>query len=57
MFWQIFGSRTYLSLLTKMTIYFACRDALRDDDLILTGWEYDILNIAKNILEEQSPRQ
>ncbi|KAK7277421.1 hypothetical protein RIF29_18573 [Crotalaria pallida] len=33
------------------------KDALKDDDLILTGWEHDISNIAKNIIEEQSPRQ
>ncbi|XP_057440444.1 uncharacterized protein LOC130732410 [Lotus japonicus] len=33
------------------------KDILKDDDLILTGWEDDILNIAKNIIEEQSPRQ
>ncbi|CAK8569293.1 unnamed protein product [Lathyrus sativus] len=33
------------------------KNALNDDDLILTGWEYDILNIAKNIISEQSPRQ
>jgi len=33
------------------------KNVLNDDDLILTGWEYDILNIAKNIISEQSPRQ
>ncbi|XP_061372448.1 uncharacterized protein LOC133314917 [Gastrolobium bilobum] len=33
------------------------KDSLKDDDLVLTGWEDDILNIAKNIIEEQSPRQ
>ncbi|KAL2346023.1 hypothetical protein Fmac_000023 [Flemingia macrophylla] len=33
------------------------RDAIKDDDLILTGWEEDILNIAKEITQEQSPRQ
>ncbi|CAI8584165.1 unnamed protein product [Vicia faba] len=33
------------------------KNALNDDDLILTGWEYDILNIAKNVVSEQSPRQ
>ncbi|RDX73655.1 Replication factor C subunit 3, partial [Mucuna pruriens] len=33
------------------------KDALKDDDLILTGWEEDILNIAKKITQEQSPRQ
>ncbi|MED6116266.1 hypothetical protein PIB30_098499, partial [Stylosanthes scabra] len=32
-------------------------DILTEDDLILTGWEYDILNISKSVLEEQSPRQ
>lgn len=37
----------------------SCRnkDALKDDDLILTGWEEDILNIAQEIIQEQSPRQ
>lgn len=33
------------------------KNALNDDDLVLTGWEDDILNIARNIITEQSPRQ
>lgn len=33
------------------------KDVLNDDDLIFIGWEDDISNIAKNIIEEQSPRQ
>ncbi|CAJ1972956.1 unnamed protein product [Sphenostylis stenocarpa] len=33
------------------------KDALKDDDVILTGWEEDILDIAKKITQEQSPRQ
>ncbi|KAG5018023.1 hypothetical protein JHK87_013878 [Glycine soja] len=33
------------------------KDAVKDDDLILTGWEEDIFNIAKKVAEEQSPRQ
>ncbi|MED6164283.1 hypothetical protein PIB30_088181, partial [Stylosanthes scabra] len=32
------------------------KDILTEEDLILTGWEYDILNISKSVLEEQSPR-
>jgi hypothetical protein len=41
-----------------MNINFAyCRNALNEDEFILTGWEDDILNIAKNIIREQSPRQ
>ncbi|XP_020985705.1 replication factor C subunit 3-like [Arachis duranensis] len=32
-------------------------DILGEEDLILTGWEYDILIISKSMLEEQSPRQ
>ncbi|MCI00556.1 replication factor C subunit 3-like, partial [Trifolium medium] len=32
-------------------------NALNEDEFILTGWEDDILNIAKNIIREQSPRQ
>ncbi|KAF6140961.1 hypothetical protein GIB67_030172 [Kingdonia uniflora] len=30
---------------------------LEEDQVILTGWEENIGNIAKNIIEEQSPRQ
>ncbi|KAF8380707.1 hypothetical protein HHK36_028197 [Tetracentron sinense] len=30
---------------------------LKEDQVIMTGWEEDIANIAKNIIEEQSPRQ
>ncbi|PNY17664.1 putative replication factor C subunit 3-like protein, partial [Trifolium pratense] len=33
------------------------KNALNEDEFILTGWEDDILNIAKNIIREQSPRQ
>lgn len=33
------------------------KNSLNDDDLVLTGWEDDILNIARNIIREQSPRQ
>ncbi|XP_027357023.1 uncharacterized protein LOC113866343 [Abrus precatorius] len=33
------------------------KDSLKDDDLILTGWEEDIFSIAHKITEEQSPRQ
>jgi len=43
--------------LEYIVCYFACRDALKDDDVILTGWEEDILDIAKKIIQEQSPRQ
>jgi len=39
------------------TLWFACRNAIKDDDVILTGWEQDILDIAKKIIQEQSPRQ
>ncbi|KAL7218982.1 hypothetical protein ACSBR2_012114 [Camellia fascicularis] len=31
--------------------------ALTEDQEIMTGWEGDIANIAKNIVEEQSPKQ
>ena len=41
----------------NIVCYFACRDVLKDEDVILTGWEEDILDIAKNIIQEQSPRQ
>ncbi|KAF5202369.1 Replication factor c subunit [Thalictrum thalictroides] len=30
---------------------------LKEDHVIMTGWEEDIANIAKNIIEEQSPKQ
>ncbi|BAT77442.1 Replication factor C subunit 3 [Vigna angularis] len=33
------------------------RDAVKENDVILTGWEQDILDIAKKIIQEQSPRQ
>ncbi|XP_058104062.1 replication factor C subunit 3-like [Magnolia sinica] len=29
----------------------------KEDQVILTGWEEDIANIAKNIIDEQSPKQ
>ncbi|CAK9158145.1 unnamed protein product [Ilex paraguariensis] len=31
--------------------------SLKEDQEIMTGWEDDIANIAKNIVEEQSPKQ
>ncbi|PIA58574.1 hypothetical protein AQUCO_00500480v1 [Aquilegia coerulea] len=30
---------------------------LKENHVIMTGWEEDIANIAKNIIEEQSPKQ
>ncbi|XP_022636831.1 replication factor C subunit 3 isoform X2 [Vigna radiata var. radiata] len=33
------------------------RDAVKENDVILTGWEQDILDIAKKVIQEQSPRQ
>ncbi|KAI9104291.1 hypothetical protein K1719_022863 [Acacia pycnantha] len=33
------------------------KDSIKDDELILTGWEDDISNIAKTILKEQSSKQ
>lgn len=34
-----------------------CSYPFKQDQVILTGWEDDIANIAKNIVEEQSPKQ
>lgn len=34
-----------------------CGAPLIEDQDIKTGWEDKIANIAKNVLEEQSPRQ
>ena len=55
--WGRLSSGTCMALLSQMINCFACRDAVKDDDLILTGWEEDIFNIAKKVAEEQSPRQ
>lgn len=33
------------------------KDSIKEDELILTGWEDDIANVAKNILQEQSSKQ
>lgn len=34
-----------------------CSYPFKEDQEILTGWEEDIANIAKNIIEEQSPKE
>lgn len=34
-----------------------CSPTLKEDQEILTGWEDDIAKIAKNVVEEQSPKQ
>ncbi|XVE57310.1 hypothetical protein DITRI_Ditri04bG0081100 [Diplodiscus trichospermus] len=33
------------------------RYPFKEDQVIVTGWEEDIANIAKNLIEEQSPKQ
>ncbi|XP_057731526.1 replication factor C subunit 3-like isoform X2 [Arachis stenosperma] len=54
----IFRSRNNLRQAIR-SLEATCRnkDILGEEDLILTGWEYDILIISKSMLEEQSPRQ
>lgn len=34
-----------------------CSSLLEEDQIILTGWEDDIADIAKSIVEKQSPKQ
>ncbi|KAK6251596.1 hypothetical protein SCA6_005601 [Theobroma cacao] len=39
------------------TLFLSCSYPFKEDQVILTGWEDDIANIAKNIVEERSPKQ
>ncbi|RZC57259.1 hypothetical protein C5167_004564 [Papaver somniferum] len=36
---------------------YICSNEFTEDQVLLTGWEEDVANIAEKIIEEQSPRQ